>query len=805
MALSLFATVPAGMESMLAGELRGLGADDVRQTRAGAAFSGSLETAYRVCLWSRLAARVLLAVETGPAGDAEALYDTVRRVAWADHLAVDGTLAVDFTGASPTIRDTRFGAMRVKDAIVDQFRETHGGRRPSVDARAPDVRVNAHLARGRVTVSVDLSGESLHRRGYRTAGTGLDAPLKENLAAAMLLFAAWPREAAAGGSLFDPLCGSATLPIEAAWMAADVAPGLLRAEGHPRGEARDTTRAEDVVRRSGAAPRGFGFSRWAGHDAETWGALVREARERRSAGLDRLRAQAPGLVIGGADHDPRAVGLARACVARAGLGGCVVVERADLADARPPAAHGLLAANAPYGQRLGDPAAAQALCRLLGRRLHSAFSGWRAVVLTGDAAHAAELGLQPARQTVLRNGALDCTLTYVDVDAPGMGQAARKPSGPARETIGPASEADISSPRLAQRAPSGADQLANRLRRNLRHTGRTMRRQGVTCYRIYDADLPEYNLAVDVYEGRLHVQEYAPPPEIDPDRAAAHLAEAVAVLGEVLGVAPRDIVVKQRRRMRGAAQYERRAGGGDLLQPVSEDGLTYLVDLETYLDTGLFLDQRETRRLIRRLAGGRRFLNLFAYTCTATICAIAGGASSTTSVDLSATYLEWARKNLLENGVRDVDLELARSPVRRSPDAPDGSGRARAASSRSPGGAHRLVQADCLRWIAETEGQYDLIFLDPPSFSNSKRMGRATFDVQRDHPDLIRMTVRRMLAPRGILLFSSNRRGFKLDPTALPSLTLKDLSRATLAADFARRANTHHLWRIETHAAARTT
>jgi 23S rRNA (guanine2445-N2)-methyltransferase / 23S rRNA (guanine2069-N7)-methyltransferase len=244
--------------------------------------------------------------------------------------------------------------------------------------------------------------------------------------------------------------------------------------------------------------------------------------------------------------------------------------------------------------------------------------------------------------------------------------------------------------------------------------------------------------------------------------------------------------------MRGTEQYERRAAGGATM-PVTEDGLTYLVDLESYLDTGLFLDQRETRRLIRRLAGGRRFLNLFAYTSTATVCAIAGGAPATTSVDLSATYLDWSRRNLLENGVTGVQVERARQAA---PVEPPGD-RPHRREGHGTVAAHRLVQADCLRWIAEAAGQYDLVFLDPPSFSNSKRMGGATFDVQRDHPDLIRMTVRRLLAPRGVLLFSTNRRGFKLDPAALPSMSLKDLSRATLAPDFARRANAHHVWRIE--------
>ena len=233
-----------------------------------------------------------------------------------------------------------------------------------------------------------------------------------------------------------------------------------------------------------------------------------------------------------------------------------------------------------------------------------------------------------------------------------------------------------------------------------------MRRQGVSCYRLYDADLPDYNLAIDVYEGRLHVQEYAPPAEIPPAAAAARLEEALAVVTEVLDKSRDGIVVKERRRQRGAAQYQRHASGGAFF-PVTEDGLTYVVNLTDYLDTGLFLDQRLTRRLIRQEAGGRRFLNLFAYTGAATVSAVAGGASASTTVDLSATYLDWARRNLQANGIEE-------------------------------GTAHRLIRADALEWVGIDDGQYDLILLDPPTFSNSKRMDRASFDVQRDHADLIR-------------------------------------------------------------------
>ena len=256
--LSLFASVPRGLESLLAGELRGLGAEHVKQVRAGVSFTGSLETAYRACLWSRLAGRVLLPLATGAGGDGDELYATAQTVDWSEHLGPDDTLAVDFAGTNQRIRDTRYGAVRVKDAVVDQLREKTG-RRPSVDPRAPDVRINVHLAGGRVTISLDLSGQSLHRRGYRADKLQVEAPLKENLAAGLLLYAAWPKQAAAGGSLLDPLCGSGTLPIEAALMAADIAPGLLRAEAPPAAadaaDGRAARSASATARRTRRWPR----------------------------------------------------------------------------------------------------------------------------------------------------------------------------------------------------------------------------------------------------------------------------------------------------------------------------------------------------------------------------------------------------------------------------------------------------------------------------------------------------------------------------------------------------------------------
>jgi len=701
-------------------------------------------------------------------------------VDWDAHLGVDGTLAVDFSGVSDTIRDTRYGAVRMKDAVVDQFRARHGDRRPSVDTRAPDLRINGHLVRGRVTVSLDLSGDSLHRRGYRTDRVQVEAPLKENLAAAVLLFAAWPQEAAGGGSFLDPLCGSGTLTIEAAFMAADIAPGLLRAEGL----------------------NGFAFLRWRGHDAAAWERLVGEARERRAAGLGRLKAAAPGQTVGGSDHDPRAVRVAQACVEHAGLGGAVAISQSELSELRAPAARGLVAANAPYGERLGRREDAEALTRLLGERLRAGFGGWRATLLAGSPHQAQTIGIPVKRDTALHNGPLECTLAFYEVgaggaaagaagasaaDAPRSARATVRSSGTpsaapaATSPAAPTPEAEPAQTRPAGMLTGGAEQFANRLQKNLRRLGRQLRREDITCYRLYDADLPDYNLVIDVYGDWVHVQEYAPPAEIDPGKVRRRLEDALAVIGSVLDVPPERVVLKERRRQRGAAQYERRASGGDFL-PVKEDDLTYLVNFRDYLDTGLFLDQRLTRRLVRKLAGGRRFLNLFAYTGTTTVDALAGGSPASTTVDLSSTYLEWARRNLEANGF-SAALEL--------------SGAAAQGRPTPPASPNRLVQADCLRWVAEAEGEYDLIWLDPPTFSNSKKMGRATFDVQRDHADLIRMTARRFLAPGGVLLFATNRRGFKLDHGELGGLTVKDLSRATLPFDCTRGANRHHVFRVE--------
>ncbi len=725
---TLIATCPIGIEPLLAEELRALGAADVRESRAAVAFSGTLETAYRACLWSRLASRILLTLATFPAMTAEELYDGVSTVAWEEHLSAETTIAVDAVGRTPGITHSGFAALKVKDAVVDQVRE-RTGERPSVDLEAPDVRLNLRLHKGAGSLSIDLSGEPLHRRGYRAPGEQAEAPLKESLAAALLVRAGWPAIAEAGGSLFDPMCGSGTLLLEGALMAADRAPGLLRQR--------------------------WGFERWLGHDPDVWHALIDEADERAEAGSERLP------VIAGSDVDASVIELARACVKRAGLGDAIALDVRELAHARPAegAAPGLVITNPPYGVRLGSGEDLPALYARLGARLVEAFDGWQAAILTSEPDLARATKLRSHKSYAFMNGAVEAKLYLFELSA----RVVRAEVRPAPLGVS-----------------AGAEMFINRVRKNLRHQGKWARREGITCWRVYDADLPEYAVAIDLYEGAgpdegrrfAHIQEYAPPPSIDSGRAEERLAEIVAAAPAVLGVAPEDVAVKVRKRQRGEAQYERRENTLGTQIEVAEGGLRFLVNLHDYLDTGLFLDHRLTRQALREYAEGRRFLNLFAYTGVASVYAADGGAASVTTVDMSATYLAWARRNLALNGYAESNTV-------------------------------RFERVDVLSWLENERKRvevghvqpYGLIFLDPPTFSNSKKMGERTFDVQRDHVALLRDTAA-LLAPDGVLVFSNNYRRFKLAFEELPELDIQNVTSATIPPDFERNPKIHVCFEI---------
>jgi 23S rRNA (guanine2445-N2)-methyltransferase / 23S rRNA (guanine2069-N7)-methyltransferase len=731
------ATCPRGCAPLLADELEELGAEAIVEQGQGVLFNGSRATMYRVCLWSRTASRVLLPLGDGPAADAEELYATLLAMPWAELFSPGATIAVSFSGTNTALRNTRFGAQRSKDAILDACRAA-GIAPPRVQLDGPDITVSVRLRDSVVDVALDMVGESLHRRGYRR-GSGV-APIKENLAAALLLRAGWKALAGEGAALVDPLCGAATLLIEGAFIALDRAPALGRER--------------------------FAFQAWRGHEPAQWEAVVAEARGRAQRG-------AAGTLpeIRGYDGDPRVIRRAEENIAAAGLSRCVRVGVKALHEVRKPTHRplpmGLVITNPPYGQRLGESSALPQLYRRLGELLHAEFSGWEAAVLAPDAELGRALGLRSHRHYAFYNGRLPITLYLLSLRDNRL--ADRSPeAAPARASRKEArhdpERDDSGAHPVAATGPiddAGAGMLANRLRKNQRRLAKWLKKSAVECYRLYDADLPEYAVAVDVYGDWLHVAEYRAPESIPEEVAAQRLATIQAVLPVVTGVPVERIVYKRRERQRGEKQYQRRGRKAELLT-VHEGAARLLVNLHDYLDTGLFLDHRALRLRIAGEAAGRRFLNLFCYTGSATVHAALGGARHTVSVDLSKTYLDWLGKNLALNGLPDA--------------------------------RHQRERADVMAWLKAADNCFDLILLDPPSFSNSKRT-QHSFDVQADHGPLIEACMAR-LAPNGTLYFSSNRRRFRLDAALTERFSVDDITRSTLDPDFPRSPPPHRCWRI---------
>ncbi|WP_288881310.1 bifunctional 23S rRNA (guanine(2069)-N(7))-methyltransferase RlmK/23S rRNA (guanine(2445)-N(2))-methyltransferase RlmL [Kosakonia cowanii] len=698
--ISLFASTARGLEELLKTELEKLGAVECRVVQGGVHFEGDTRLLYQSLMWSRLASRIMM-----PLGECKVysdldLYLGVQAINWTEIFNPGATFAVHFSGLNDEIRNSQYGALKVKDAIVDSFTRKNLPR-PNVEREMPDLRINVWLNQETAHISLDLSGEGLHLRGYRDR-TGI-APIKENLAAAIVMRSGWQP----GTPLLDPMCGSGTLLIEAAMAATDRAPGLHR--GH------------------------WGFSGWAQHDDAIWGEVKADAQNRARQGLATYESR-----FYGSDSDARVIENARKNARRAGIGELITFEAKDVAQLSnplPQGPYGTVISNPPYGERLESEPALIALHSLLGRLLKAQFGGWNLSLFSASVDLLNCLQLRADRQFKAKNGPLDCVQKNYHL-AENTGEA---------------------------KAPAMAEDFANRLRKNVKKLEKWARQEGIECYRLYDADLPDYNVAVDRYADWVVVQEYAAPKTIDAQKARQRLFDIIAATIHVLGIAPNKLVLKTRERQKGNNQYQKMNEKGDFIE-VSEYNARLWVNLTDYLDTGLFLDHRIARRMLGQMSKGKDFLNLFAYTGSASVHAGLGGARSTTTVDMSRTYLEWAERNLRLNGL---------------------SGR-----------AHRLIQADCLGWLQETDEQFDLIFIDPPTFSNSKRM-EESFDVQRDHMRLME-DLKRLMRKGGTIMFSNNKRGFRMDLDGLAKLGLKaqEITQKTQSQDFARNRQIHNCWLI---------
>ena len=713
----LFATTARGFEELLKSELTELGAQDAKVAQGGVHYWADDETLYRTLLWSRLSSRILLPIVQAKVFSNLDLYSAVVGVNWLDYFDEKVHFFVDFNGTNQEIRHTQFGAMRVKDGIVDYF-ERHGRARPNVDKEQPDIRIHAYLNRDDVVLSLDLSGDALHMRGYRE-DTG-KAPLRETLAAAIVLRSGWQK----GTPLLDPMCGSGTLLIEAAQMEAQIAPQLYRLH--------------------------WGFDFWQGHNQAAWEKVKEEALALAEA--EKQRENSPHFY--GFDLDHRVLQKAKQNAKNAGVAHLMQWQQGDVAAIKNPSPNvaGTVICNPPYGERLGTTPALIALYSVFGQRLKQQFAGWNASIFSGEPSLLDCLRLRSHRQFKAKNGPLDCVQKNYQI---------------AERAEQSAVENAVEFDRTSSVSSEVAVDFANRLQKNIKKIEKWAKQQGLDAYRLYDADLPEYNLAVDRYADHIVVQEYAAPKNIDENKARQRLLDAVNATLNVTGIETNKLILKVRQKQKGTNQYEKLANKGEYFY-VNEYGVKLWVNLTDYLDTGLFLDHRLTRKMLGEMAQGKDFLNLFAYTGSATVHAALGKAKSTTTVDMSNTYLNWAEQNLLLN-----DIE---------------------------GKQHKLIQADCLQWLEKCDRQFDLIFVDPPTFSNSKRM-EDSWDVQRDHIKLM-TNLKRILRPNGTIVFSNNKRGFKMDFAKLEELGLSavEISHKTLPLDFERNKQIHNCWLVQAEA-----
>ena len=817
--IEYFATCPKGFEQLLADELKRLRAKRVRPLKSGVAFFGSRVDGYRICLWSRIASRVLCVIDRVDASDADRLYQGVKALSWEQFVSGGGqaTIAVTARGGNEALRNSQFIALKVKDAICDRLREVQGSR-PDVSPYRPDVPIWVSVHKKKATISIDYAGESLHRRGYREAGETVEAPLKEALAAGMLVWGGWDRAAAPvlrrveakrkgveaidAPVFIDPTCGSGTLVLEAAMMATDRAPGLAR----------------DY----------WGFASCADFDVDAFDELLADADDRFEAGL----ANAPIMI--GADIDQRAIEIACGNARRLGLSKIVQFIQADCAclaetlqkSGVTPDQKGFIACNPPYGVRLLNSGELALFYTKLAQGLQSLSESWRMLAITPDSMFDSAIGFDAQRTLAVYNGALEVTLRDFTLGS---------------SFVTELSLLTLSGKEVPIQTSSGhAEQFAARLRKMAKARKKWAKKQNINAYRVYDADLPDYAVAVDVFEGVplseyeksrsdkssqeslqndknsqegknnrsnekgqdgrvcpqlfVLVTEYQAPKEIDPQKAARRFKDVCKVAQALFEVPEERLFTRVRRQDKGGSQYRKDSHASHAII-VKEEGLPFELDLSGYLDTGLFLDHRITRHMVGKMAEGKSFLNLFAYTGAATVHAAACGAKQTTTVDMSQTYLEWARRNMIRSGFTGgnhrfvradvlswVEKEAARCLVSKGDDLLDDSSHAASSDTSSTTSVR----------TSDSAAGYDLIFLDPPTFSNSKTMGKRTWDIQRDHAELL-SKVRQLLNPGGCIVFSGNLRSFKLDEQAISTLKLsiENITAQTIPEDFSRNPRIH--------------
>jgi len=704
--LQAFASCPKHLELLLKEELLGLGAASAAEGLAGVNLQADAKTLMTIIMWSRLANRVHVKLGSSDCADKKALYQSIAAINW-DGCCLEPpkTISIRFSGTNQQLKNTHFSSQVVKDAICDQLNDTYGWR-PKVVKKDGHLSVYCRLKNKQLDIYQDLTGHSLHQRGYR--GTNTLAPLKENLAAAILIRAGWPDAARQNHNLIDPMCGSGTLLTEGWQMACDMAPN--------------------------AQLKSHALFSWQGFNAQHWSQLMMQAEERAAAGMAAFRGQLIGV-----DHHKASVAQANDNLQQLPHNNRISFQYQTLDKFRIPPRNNLIVCNPPYGVRLQKNYLASWFS--LRDWLHSHVKEARAAVLCPDEAKAWLLGYRGSGSYALLNGNIAIQLQLYEIS---KSQRLQIPEG------------------QFFALPSGAQMLANRLKKNRQGLSRWLEAEGIEAYRLYDADIPEYAVAIDCYQNHVHIQEYQAPKTISEKAAQNHLNQVLLAVQAVLQPKQENIHLKTRSKQSKTQQYNKLSEQENRFV-LQEQGRKYLVDLEQYLDTGLFLDHRWLRNQVQQQAKGKRVLNLFCYTGSISVAAAKGQATAVTSVDTSNTYLKWAEEHFALNGLRHP--------------------------------SHQFIRQDVLTFLSGYRGPgFDLIIADPPTFSNSHSRDE-DWDVQKDHPRLLDGCMKHLNAG-GKLYFSNNFKKFSLDFDIKEKYVVNDITDQSFDPDF-KGSGIHHCFELQ--------
>ncbi|WP_199611585.1 bifunctional 23S rRNA (guanine(2069)-N(7))-methyltransferase RlmK/23S rRNA (guanine(2445)-N(2))-methyltransferase RlmL [Flocculibacter collagenilyticus] len=707
---SYIALTSKGIESLLQDEIERLGGEIDKTSLGSVEFRAELDVAFKVVLRTRLATRVMQKIATVDSVENkdELVASLKNKINWSKFLNERSTFSTEFVGKNKLVQNSLFGGLLIKDAIVDFFRDKCGSR-PNVDKERAEYVFQGRLIQNKLHIYRDFSGNALSQRGYRVAQG--KAPLKENLAAALVIRSGWINDMSQ--PLIDPCCGSGTILIEAALMAANIFPGYLRVDE-------------------------YAFERFPDFDEQAF-------QQEKQAIFDLADTKAiDNIQIIGTDINSHVLDKARKNASVADVAQYIEFNVADAADTNNVYGDsGTILSNLPYGERLGDLPQLIHLHAYLGLNLKRNFKGWNVSLFTSnlDVLRSVKLGKQ--KEYKLSNGPLDCVLTNYYLD-----------------------ERQVTLKPYAEELPIYFEEslsFANRVKKNLKPVRKWAKSEGIECYRVYDGDIPEYNFAIDVYADHLVINEYAPPKTVDMDKARKRLEDALLIAVNILDVDINKVSLKVRQKQKGSHQYTA-IDKRDERFAVKEYNAEFWVNIYDYLDTGLFLDHRITRHKLQKMAEGKHVLNLFCYTATASVHMALGGAKSVTSVDMSKKYLDWGKDNFKLNRLYSKN--------------------------------YQFVQANCLEYIEKANEFFDLIFIDPPTFSNSKRM-EDSLDIQRDHLEIL-LTLKKRLMAGGAIIFSNNKRNFKMDITALQDagFNVKEITKQTIPLDYKRNHKIHNCWEL---------